>query len=83
MTLTKNDLQLIQQTLQPEFDKVETRIKAALQPEFDKLNRKIENLRKSNRKDHNLIINTFDERDRALRKRITKLEDKLLTSHPW
>lgn len=90
MTLTKQDLELIKQTLapeidkvehrikaslQPEFDKVESRIKTSLQPEFDKLNRKIDKLRRDNRRDHNLIIQSFNDADHKLQNRIKKIED--------
>lgn len=86
MTLSPTDLSSIAKALQPEFEKAKLDIQAAFQPEFDKvheqakqnfntLNKKIESLRRSNRKDHNLIIKTFDERDIKLKKRVTVLEE--------
>ena len=61
MTLTSHDIQSLKQ---------------ALQPEFDKVSKKIESLRRSNRKDHNLIIDIFDKRDLKLQNRVSALENK-------
>lgn len=89
MSLSPSDLSLIVQALKPEFDKAKLDIQTALKPEFDKvheeakqnfntLNKKIESLKRSNRKDHNTIINAFDKRDLKLQERVTALETKSL-----
>ena len=81
MSLTQQDLANIKKSLQPEFDKVEKNIRTALQPEFDKveqkLSGKLERLRKENRKDHNMIIASFDRADHKLGKRVNRIETYL------
>ncbi len=91
MALTPTDLTSIVRALKPEFDKAKLDIQAALKPEFDKvrqeakqnfnkLNKKIDSLKRSNRKEHNTIINAFDKRDLKLQERVTALETKSLIS---
>lgn len=72
MPLSPTDIQSIQEALKPEFDKVHAEAKQ----NFTILSKKIESLKRSNRKEHNLIIKVFDERDIALKKRVKALEDK-------
>lgn len=60
MTLTNHDIQAI---------------KTALQPEFTKLSRKIDNFKKSNRTEHNMMIKMLDKADVDLDKRMTRLEE--------
>lgn len=87
MTLSSSDINSLIEAFKPEFDKVKSEIQASLKPEFDKLNeqakqnfntlnKKIESLKRSNRKDHNTIINAFDKRDLKLQERVAALEAK-------
>jgi pyruvate kinase len=69
MTLTKTDIQAIKEALKPDFD--------AIKSNFVRLEKKVDKGFRENRKDHNLIIKMFDERDVELKKRVTRLEDHL------
>jgi len=60
-----------------EFDKV----RAQAKQNFDTLNKKIESLRRSNRKDHNLILKYLDERDTRLEDKVTRLEKHVGLPH--
>ena len=104
MTLTKQDLVGIKEALQPEFDKLDTRITkvdtkvskldnkvttldtkvskldnkvTTLDSKVGKIDKKLSKLSRDNRKDHNMIIESFDEADHKHAKRISRIEDHI------
>ncbi len=76
MALTQKDLQLIKETLQPEFNTLGNRI-SGIDVRIDKLEKNMTSLKRQNRKDHNSIINILDRADIKLGKRVTRIENHL------